>query len=92
MDNFLYQYNNKREDKGYMLSILNSLAEYFHMSNKAISISENPEIMELKPLYVVFEGKIPDIFISFEEIMAQMIDSRLAGGISWKNMQILTKH
>jgi hypothetical protein len=32
LDNFLFQYNNKRDDRGYMLAILNSLAEYFHLS------------------------------------------------------------
>ena len=46
LDNFWYQYNNKREDKGYMLSILNSLAEYFHMINELLPTSENPEVIE----------------------------------------------
>jgi hypothetical protein len=36
LDNFWYQYNNKIEEMGYMLSILNSLAEYFHMTNEAL--------------------------------------------------------
>ena len=84
LDNFWYQYNNKREEKGYMLSILNSLAEYFHMMNESMPILENPEFVELKPLYVVFEGRLPGIYISFEEIVAQKIDSKLTGGISWK--------
>jgi hypothetical protein len=30
LDNFWYQYNNKKEERCYMLSILNSLTEYFH--------------------------------------------------------------
>ena len=36
LDNFWFQYNNKRDDRGYMLAILNSLAEYFHMINEKI--------------------------------------------------------
>ena len=38
LDNFWFQYNNKREDKGYMIAILNSLAEYFHMINGKIQV------------------------------------------------------
>lgn len=82
LDNFWYQYNYKREDKNYMLSILNSLAEYFHILNKAGIILKNPENIEPKDLYVVFEGKLPGIFISFEEIKAQMTNS--INGMSWK--------
>jgi len=40
LDNFWFQYNNKREDKCYMLAILNSLAEYFHMINGKIQPKE----------------------------------------------------
>jgi hypothetical protein len=36
LDNLWYQYNNKRDDKGYFLSILNSLDEYFNMINGKI--------------------------------------------------------
>jgi len=46
LDNFWYQYNNKRKEKGYMLSILNSLAEYFNMINRMIPSSENIEVPE----------------------------------------------
>ncbi|KAB8083434.1 hypothetical protein EE612_005619 [Oryza sativa] len=84
LDNFWYQYNNKREEKGYMLSILNSLAEYFHLMNDIMPTSENNEVIPQKPIYVVFDGKLPGVYISFEEIVAQKIDAKLMGGLSWK--------
>nr|ABA99251.1 hypothetical protein LOC_Os12g40640 [Oryza sativa Japonica Group] len=37
-----------------------------------------------KPIYVVFDGKLPGVYVSFEEIVAQKIDAKLIGGISWK--------
>ena len=43
LDNFWFQYNNKREEKGYTLSILNSLAEYFNLINDLIPTSETPQ-------------------------------------------------
>ena len=64
LDNFWFQYNNKREDKGYMLAILNSLAEYFHMINEKIqpkepsgNIGKNPYMLYIgentKNLYII---------------------------------------
>jgi hypothetical protein len=35
-DNFWYQYNNKIEERCYMLSILNSIVGYFYMTNEAL--------------------------------------------------------
>ncbi|KAJ1255944.1 hypothetical protein BS78_K131600 [Paspalum vaginatum] len=67
LDNFWYQCNHKREEKGYMLSILNSLAEYFHIMNSKIPSTEDLEYIEKRPLYVIFKGKMPRIYISFEE-------------------------
>ncbi|WVZ88717.1 hypothetical protein U9M48_035202 [Paspalum notatum var. saurae] len=46
LDNFWYQYNHKREEKGYMLSILNSLAEYFHTINSKMPPIEEHEYIE----------------------------------------------
>ncbi|KAJ1255943.1 hypothetical protein BS78_K131500 [Paspalum vaginatum] len=91
LGNFWYQYNHKREEKGYMLSILNSLAEYFHIMNSNIPSTEDLESIEKRPLYVIFEGKMPGIYISFEEVVAQKRDGKLDGGISWKNIQKLMK-
>jgi hypothetical protein len=76
LDNFWFQYNNKREEKGYMLSILNSLAEYFHMMNKKLPKSEKFEPQEIKPLYVLFDGTKPGIYITFEEIIQEKLEAR----------------
>ena len=57
LDNFWFQYNNKREDKGYMLAILNSLVEYFHMINGKIQPKEPSSNIEKKPIYVIYRGK-----------------------------------
>ena len=71
LDNFWFQYNNKREDKGYMLAILNSLVEYFHMINGKIQPKEPSSNIEKKPICVIYRGKTPGIYISFEEVIAQ---------------------
>ena len=85
LDNFWYQYNNRREDKGYMLSILNSLAEYFNMMNKKGSISANIDIQEIKPLYVLFDGTNPGIYMTFEEIIKEkMVARKKKEDITWK--------
>lgn len=76
LDNFWYQYNNKRDDKGYMLSILNSLTEYFNKMNKKGSISENIEVQEIKPLYVLFDGTNPGIYMTYEEIIKEKLEAR----------------
>nr|AAP53052.1 retrotransposon protein, putative, Ty3-gypsy subclass [Oryza sativa Japonica Group] len=51
-------------------------------NNLADMLSRLPELQ--KPIYVVFDGKLPGVYISFEEIVAQKIDAKLLGGISWK--------
>ena len=84
LDNFWFQYNNKREDKGYMLAILNSLAEYFHMINGKIQPKELSGNMEKKAIYVICRGKTPGIYISFKEVIAQQIEKEKDGGVSWK--------
>jgi hypothetical protein len=85
LDNFWYQYNNRREDKGYMLSILNSLAEYFNMMNKKGSISSNIDIQEIKPLYVLFDGINPGIYMTFEEIIKEkMVARKKKEDLTWK--------
>uniref|UniRef100_A0ACD6ASL3 Uncharacterized protein n=1 Tax=Avena sativa TaxID=4498 RepID=A0ACD6ASL3_AVESA len=49
LDNFWFQHNVKKDETGYMLSILNSLAEYFNMMNKKIilNINKNFELILL---------------------------------------------
>nr|TKW38992.1 hypothetical protein SEVIR_1G150200v2 [Setaria viridis] len=74
LDNFWYQYNNKTEDKGYMLAILNSLAEYFHTINGLIQPKEIPENMEKRAIYAIYKGKV----------IAQKIEKDKDGGILWR--------
>jgi hypothetical protein len=76
LGNFCYQYNNKREERGYMLSILNSLAEYFHMTNEALSKYDDHDSIEQKHIYVIFEGSKPEVYISFEEIIRQKVGTK----------------
>jgi hypothetical protein len=84
LDNLWYQYNNKRDEKGYFLSILNSLSEYFNMINGKIPSSENIEIPEVKPLYILYDGKTPGIYTTFEKIIEAKEAAKYTGGASWK--------
>jgi hypothetical protein len=45
-----------------MLSILNRLAEYFHMTNEALSKYDGHDSIEQKLIYVIFEGSKPGEF------------------------------
>ena len=69
LDNLWFHFNNKKEDKGYYLAILNSLSEYFHMINGMMPSSDCPEKVQLRPLYVIFNGKRPGIYTSYEQIV-----------------------
>jgi len=84
LDNFWFQYNNKRDDRCYMLAILNSLAEYFHMINGKIQPKDLSSNIEKKPIYVIYRGKTPGIYVTFEEVIAQQIEREKDGRISWK--------
>jgi hypothetical protein len=75
-----------------MLSILNSLAEYFDMLNKGKMMNkgqtsaENMEYPEHKTLYVLFKGKKPGIYTSYEEIsLENLIAKKDGNNISWKS-------
>ena len=65
-----------------MLAILNSLVEYFHMINGKIQPKESSSNIEKKPIYVIYRGKTPGIYISFEEVIAQQIEKEKDGGVS----------
>ena len=67
-----------------MLAILNRLAEYFHMINGKIQPKEPSSNIKKKPIYVIYRGKTPGIYISFEEVIAQQIEKEKDGGVSWK--------
>jgi hypothetical protein len=68
LDNFWFQYNNKREEKGYLLSILNSLAEYFNIMNKNLPKSARIQTHKIISVYVLFDGSKPGIYTEFEKI------------------------
>ena len=59
-----------------MLAILNSLAEYFHMINGKMQPKEPSSNMEKKAIYVIYRGKTSEIYISFEEVIAQQIEKK----------------
>jgi hypothetical protein len=85
LDNFWFQYNNKREEKGYLLSILNSLAEYFNMMNKNIPKSARIQTQEIISVYVLFDGSKPGIYTRFEELAKQKSIARMKGeDLTWK--------
>jgi hypothetical protein len=65
-----------------MLSILNSLAGYFHITNEALPKYDNRESKEQKPIYVIFEGSKLGVYISIEEIIGQKIGAKYTGHIS----------
>ena len=67
-----------------MLVILNSLAEYFHMVNGKIKPKDPSINIEKKHIYVIYRGKTPGIYVTFEEVIAQQIEREKDGGISWK--------
>jgi hypothetical protein len=59
-----------------MLSILNILTEYFHMTNEELPKYDDHDSMEQKPIYVLFEGSKPRVYIAFEEIIGQKVGKK----------------
>lgn len=58
------------------------------MMNRKIPISGNidvPEVISQKPLYVIFVGLRPGIYLSYEEITIQKIGTESEGGLIFKN-------
>jgi hypothetical protein len=66
----------------YMLSILNSLAKYFHISNEALPKYDDHDSVEQKLIYVIFEGSKPGVYILFEEIIGQKVGAKYTRGVS----------
>jgi len=86
LDNMWFQYAVKREEKGYMLSNLNSLAEYFHMFN---TLNKNnpkpPKIEKEKSLYILFNGNKPGIYMHWEDIQIEKFAAESQGkDLSWR--------
>lgn len=83
LDNLWYQYNHKREERGYFLSILNCLSEYFNHINTFIYTQDKVQMEPHKILYVLYQGKVPGIYLSFEEIIAQKMEEKHQGDTLW---------
>ncbi|KAM3193886.1 hypothetical protein ACQJBY_070498 [Aegilops geniculata] len=79
LDNFWFQYTLKREEKGYFLSILNSLAEYFNELNKNLPKPEKIEIPKGETLYLIFDGNKPGVYLEWENIVIEKIDAKRKG-------------
>ena len=54
------------------------------MVNGKIQPKDPPTNKEKKPIYFIYRGKTPGIFVSFEEVIAQQIKKEKDGGVSWK--------
>jgi len=54
------------------------------MINGKIQPKEPSSNIDKKPIYVIYRGKTPGIYISFEEVIAQQIEKEKNGGVSWK--------
>jgi hypothetical protein len=68
-----------------MLSILNSFAEYFHMTNEALSKYNCYNSIEQNLIYVIFEGSKSRIYISFKEIIEQRVEAKYIGAYPKRN-------
>jgi hypothetical protein len=62
--------------------MLNSLAEYFHITNEVLPKYDSHDSIEQKPIYVIFEDSKPGVYISFEEIIGQNVGTKYTGGMS----------
>jgi hypothetical protein len=56
--------------------MLNSLSEYFHMTNEALPKYDDHDSIEQKSIYVIFESSKPGVYISFEEIVGQKVGAK----------------
>ena len=72
-----------------MLSMLDSLAEYFNIINDLIPTSETPQPLEIKPIYVVFDGKTLGLYVSLDSVISQKKEAKYDGGLSWKKYLVI---
>jgi hypothetical protein len=54
------------------------------MINGKIQPKEPSGNIEKKPIYVIYRGKTPGIYVTFESIIAQQVERENDGGVSWK--------
>jgi hypothetical protein len=45
---------------------------------------DDHDSIEQKPIYVIFEGSKPEVYISFKEIIGQKVSAKYIGDVSWK--------
>ena len=62
-----------------MLSILNSLAEYFNQMNRNLPKPERIEIPKGETLYILFDGNKLGIYLTWEDIMIEKIYAKRRG-------------
>jgi len=54
------------------------------MINEKIEPKESSANIEKRPIYVIYRGKTPGIYVTFESIIAQQVERENDGGVSWK--------
>ena len=52
------------------------MAEYFNEINKILPKSAEIEARTMMPLYVLFDGKKPGIYVTFDEILIEKVKAR----------------
>ena len=75
----------------FLIKILENATQIFlkvlqipHVINGKIQPKDLSSNIEKKPIYVIYRRKTPGIYVTFEEVIAQLIEREKDGGISWK--------
>jgi hypothetical protein len=53
------------------------------MMNGKMPSSENIEVLELKPLYILYAGSALGIYTSFEKILEEQLELKYTRGVPW---------
>jgi hypothetical protein len=53
------------------------------MMNGKMPSSENIEVLELKPLYILYAGSAFGIYTSFEKILEEQLELKYTRGVPW---------
>ncbi|KAK3165228.1 hypothetical protein QOZ80_1AG0030530 [Eleusine coracana subsp. coracana] len=60
------------------------MSEYFNHINTFLYTQDKVETEPRKVIYVLYQGKVPGIYLSFEEIIAQTMEERNQGDTLWR--------